>query len=207
MKGKKEALLNQDNSEKNKEKPIERVSKTKKEKKGKVTKVRYESVKEIKVDRALVENFVDLQKVLVALSSKLDKLSERLSNFLSLLEESAKNFAKKEFESASEKEEMKKILEKLDKLSEQAGLIGKGLALIHEANLEKTSKESYTQTTTPYKPSLVIEEKSRQIAPTNINKFQEQKLNMQNLEINKKLEKEKQEENKSTEKDNFRVFS
>ncbi len=111
-----------------------------KNKSKKPTEVRYHSTKEIKVEKALIDNFVGLQKVMVNLSSRFDKLSDEMSKLLNLFEVSAKAMAKKEF--ASEKDpEIKKLHDKLDNLSKQAGLIGKGLALIHEAN-----KESHEET-------------------------------------------------------------
>jgi hypothetical protein len=108
---------------------------TKKTNKGaKSTEVVYHSTKEIKVERALIENFIGLQKVMVNLSVKFDSLSGQISKLLDLFEISAKALAKKEISSGDL--EAKKVMEKLDKLSEQAGLIGKGLALIHEVGTE-----------------------------------------------------------------------
>ncbi len=115
--------------------------KVKNKKKKKPTEVHYHSTKEIKVEKALVENFIGLQKVMVNLSSKFDKLSDEISKLLNIFEVSAKAMAKKEF--ASEKDpELKKIIDKLENISKQAGLIGKGVALIHESNEEKQGEKS-----------------------------------------------------------------
>ncbi len=101
---------------------------------AKSTEVVYHSTKEIKVEKALIENFIGLQKVMVNLSVKFDNLSNQISKLLDLFEISAKALAKKELSAGDL--EAKKVIEKLDKLSQQAGLIGKGLALIHEVGTE-----------------------------------------------------------------------
>ncbi|MFH1710960.1 MAG: hypothetical protein ABH840_01485 [Nanoarchaeota archaeon] len=103
--------------------------------KTKSTKVIYHSTKEIKVERALIENFIGLQRVMVNLSAKFDSLSSQISNLLQLFEISAKSLARKSVDSA-ENLDAKRVMEKLDNLSAQAGLIGKGLALIHEIGTE-----------------------------------------------------------------------
>jgi uncharacterized phage infection (PIP) family protein YhgE len=102
-------------------------------KKGKTTKVKYHSTKEIRVEKALIDNFIGLQKVMVNLSSKFDNLANQMSKLLELFEISAKALATKDFGIEKEGKESKKMIEKLDNISQQAGLIGKGLALIHEA--------------------------------------------------------------------------
>jgi hypothetical protein len=109
--------------------------KKKTSKRTRSTEVVYHSTKEIKVEKALIENFIGLQKVMVNLSSKFDNLSTQLSKLLDLFEISAKSLARKEFSSSGELES-KQVMEKLDSLSQQAGLIGKGLALIHEVGTQ-----------------------------------------------------------------------
>lgn len=99
------------------------------------TEIVYHSTKEIKVEKALIDNFIGLQKVMVNLSSKFDNLSNQISKLLDLFEISAKALAKKEF-SATGDQEAKRVIQKLDSISQQAGLIGKGLALIHEVGTE-----------------------------------------------------------------------
>lgn len=104
-----------------------------KSKKGRTTKIKYHSTKEIKVEKALMDNFIGLQKVMVNLSSKFDNLANQISKLLELFEISARAMAVKDFSAEKENKESKQIIEKLDKISEHAGLIGKGLVLIHEA--------------------------------------------------------------------------
>ncbi len=113
---------------------IKKTKKTTRKKRGS-TKIKYESVKEIKLDKALTDNFIALQKVMVNLSKKFDDLSGEISKLLNLFEISAQALAKKELESGGESNDTKKILEKLDTLSKHAGLIGRGLALIHEQGI------------------------------------------------------------------------
>ena len=105
---------------------------------AKSTEVVYHSTKEIKVERALIENFIGLQKVMVNLSNKFDNLSSQISKLLDLFEISAKALAKKELSSSGTTGEIeaKRIIDRLDNISQQAGLIGKGLALIHEVGTE-----------------------------------------------------------------------
>ena len=106
----------------------------------KVTKVIHESTREIKIDRALVDNFIALQKVMVNLSAKFDNLSGQIAKLLELFEISAKALARKDFEETGKNsKDTERILEKLDNISQQAGLIGKGLALIHETRQENSA--------------------------------------------------------------------
>ncbi len=121
---------------------VKKTKKTTRKKRGS-TKIKYESVKEIRLDRVLTDNFVALQKVMVNLSKKFDDLSGEISKLLNLFEISAQTLAKKDLESGGDSKDTKKILEKLDTISKHAGLIGKGLALIHEQG--KEGREEYEE--------------------------------------------------------------
>ncbi len=92
---------------------------------------------EIKIDRALTDNFITLQKIMVNFSTRFDVLTNQISKLLELFEISAKSLARRDLETDRGDKDTKKIMEKLDTLSQQAGLIGKGLALIHETSSEK----------------------------------------------------------------------
>lgn len=113
-----------------------RVSSGKKTEKGKKrsAEATHNSGKNIKAESTLIKNSIELQKVMVNLSAKFEALSSQISRLLDLFEISAKTLAKKEI--SSEGLEAKKIMEKLENISQQAGLIGKGLALIHEVRAE-----------------------------------------------------------------------
>ena len=132
--------------------------------KGKITKIIHESTKEIKIERALLENFIALPKVMVNLSGKFDNLSNQISKLLELFEISAKSLAKRDFESVgAQNADTKKIVEKLDNLTQQAGLIGRGLALIHEANSEKFEKSMPSMTVNiPSKPATQFSQQQTQ---------------------------------------------
>ncbi|MBW6442273.1 hypothetical protein K0A97_00635 [Patescibacteria group bacterium] len=86
------------------------------------------------IDTSIANNFASLQKIMVTLAGKFDDLSNQLSKLLELFETSAESLANKEFNA---EDDSKEILRKLNNISQQAGLIGKGLALIHEINTEK----------------------------------------------------------------------
>jgi len=137
-------------------------------KKAGSTKIRYESVKEIKLDRALTDNFVALQRVLVNLSKKFDNLSNEISKLLNLFEISAQTLAKKDVESGGDKGDTKKILEKLDNISQHAGLIGRGLALIHEQGKEREEELPKMQRSSPAPvPRPMMTPPQRQMRPLN----------------------------------------
>jgi hypothetical protein len=92
---------------------------------------------ETKINKALTDNFIALQKIMVNLSTKFDGLSNQISKLLELFEISAKSLARKDFEGDKENKDIKTVIGKLDNISQQSGLIGKGLALIHEVGSEK----------------------------------------------------------------------
>lgn len=123
---------------------------------SKSTEVVYHSTKEIKVERELIENFIGLQKVMVNLSVKFDSLSSQISKLLDLFEISAKALAKKEMSSSGDLE-ARKIMEKLENISQQAGLIGKGLSLIHKVRTENEP--------VPFSPQRRVQFASPAISP------------------------------------------
>ena len=82
------------------------------------------------VQLALIENFVNLQKVLTNLTIKFDGLSDNISKLLQLFEISAKSFIRKQEEPGLGAE--KELLRKLDSLLDQNKTIAKGLTLIEE---------------------------------------------------------------------------
>ncbi|MEN7982635.1 MAG: hypothetical protein ABFQ65_04260 [Nanoarchaeota archaeon] len=77
-------------------------------------------------EKVLVENFVELQKVMVGLSEKFTNLSSQISKLLELFETSAKTLAEKGFEDNQE------IVKRLDSLLDQNKIIAKGIALLHD---------------------------------------------------------------------------
>ncbi len=91
------------------------------------------------IQLALIDNFVNMQKVLTNLTIKFDNLSENMSRLLSLFEISAKTFIEKQEPSPIEE---KDTLKKLDVLLEQNKTIANGLTLIEEKIRHKIYPES-----------------------------------------------------------------
>jgi hypothetical protein len=82
------------------------------------------------LEKTLIENFVNLQKVLTNLSVKFDTLSDKISDLLQLFEISAKSFAEKHNVDVGERKTDKEFLEKLNTLLDQNKTIAKGLTLM-----------------------------------------------------------------------------
>ncbi len=83
------------------------------------------------LEQALLNNFVNLQKVLTNLSIKFEDLSNNISKILQLFEISAKSFAEK-YSSGGGTESDKEFLKKLDALLDQNKTIAKGIMLMEE---------------------------------------------------------------------------
>lgn len=90
--------------------------------------------KNLDVEKALIDNFVSLQKVLTTMAIKFDSLSTQISKLLELFEISAKSLAEKGYSF-----EDKKIAEKIENLLDQNKTIAKGVALLYEK--ERLQKE------------------------------------------------------------------
>jgi hypothetical protein len=87
------------------------------------------------LEEALLNNFVNLQKVLTNLSIKFDELSDNISKLLQIFEISAKSFAEKYTgEGGGADPEM---LNKLDSLLDQNKTIAKGIMLMEEKIRQK----------------------------------------------------------------------
>lgn len=87
--------------------------------------------KNLNIEKALVENFISLQKVMTNMASKFDSLSTQISKLLELFELSAKSLSEKGFSM-----EDRRTTEKIDNLLEQNKIIAKGVALLHESRQE-----------------------------------------------------------------------
>jgi hypothetical protein len=83
------------------------------------------------VQLLLIDNFVNLQKVLTNLTYKFDQLSGDITRLLQLYEISARSFLKK-LEDGSLTDEDKDVMKKLDTLIDQNKTVAKGLTLIEE---------------------------------------------------------------------------
>jgi hypothetical protein len=92
------------------------------------------------VQIALIENFVNLQKVLTNLTIKFDALSDNLNRLLQIFEISAKSFIKRNEEPSWGRED-KELLNKIDTMLEQNKTIAKGLTLMEEKIRHKALTE------------------------------------------------------------------
>jgi len=86
------------------------------------------------MDELLIDNFINLQKVLTNLSVKFDELSSNMSKMLQLFEISAKSFAEKYTEKDLENlpSSEREFLKKLDSLLDQNKTISKGIMMMEE---------------------------------------------------------------------------
>jgi hypothetical protein len=109
-----------------KESKKESKPKPKAEKKKRLTKAELEQL--------MIDNFINLQRVLTNLSVKFEDLSNNIVKFLDLFEISARSFAEKlgGEEKKEEKPSDKELLKKLDSLLDQNKTISKGIVLMEE---------------------------------------------------------------------------
>ncbi|MBU1136389.1 MAG: hypothetical protein ABIG37_02565 [Nanoarchaeota archaeon] len=136
----------------------------KKEVKHKISKskVKKEKSKDLeKLNSMLIENFVNLQKVLTNLSTKFDSLSDQISKLLQLFEISAKSFAEKLETGTPDLEKDKEFLDKLNRLLDQNKVIAKGLTLM-EGKMRERLYGEYT----PNRPSPRFQNQPQQTRPS-----------------------------------------
>lgn len=88
----------------------------------------------LNVEKALVENFIALQKVMTNLAIKLDELSTKTGKLLELFEISAKAIAENDLslDGGPSKKVVSDMSGKLDKLLDQNKVLAKGVSLLHE---------------------------------------------------------------------------
>ncbi|MBS3076253.1 hypothetical protein J4481_00745 [Candidatus Pacearchaeota archaeon] len=91
----------------------------------------HKSPKEINIERALVENFIELQKVMSHMSVNFNELTKEIKNLLKLFEDSAKSLAEKDVTMEQTGRNDKEIIKKIDGLMDQNKIIAKGLVMIH----------------------------------------------------------------------------
>lgn len=89
---------------------------------------------ENEVNDALIENFVELQHVLINLAEKLNKLSDNVAALVSIFTQAAKSFEEKQPQSDIE------LLRKLSMILEQNKIIARGLSIIEE-RMRQESKQ------------------------------------------------------------------
>lgn len=89
------------------------------------------------INRALIDNFITLQKVLTNLAVKFDNLSDNISKLLNLFEISAKSFVEKSSLMPETTQKDREFLDKINTLLEQNKTIAKGLTLMEEKIRER----------------------------------------------------------------------
>ena len=104
------------------------------------------------LEQALLNNFVNLQKVLTNLSIKFEDLSNNISKILQLFEISAKSFAEK-YASGGGGESDKEFLKKLDALLDQNKTIAKGIMLMEEKVRQRNPPSSAPAEETRFNPA------------------------------------------------------
>lgn len=87
------------------------------------------------LNKMLLENFINMQKIMIHQAEKLDKLSDNITKLLNLFELSARSFMERPEIRDVEKD--KEFLDKLNALLEQNKTIAKGLTLMEEKFRER----------------------------------------------------------------------
>jgi len=100
------------------------------------------------VEKALIENFISLQRVMVNLSGKFDNLANQISKLLELFEISAKALAEKNF-SMTGNMANEKVIQKIDTLLDQNKVIARGLTLMHELGSRQPESPEYPSQSSP----------------------------------------------------------
>jgi len=109
--------------------------------------------KNLNVEKALIENFISLQKVMTTMAVKFDSLSNQISKLLELFEISAKGLAEKGYSM-----EDRKVAERLDSLLEQNKIIARGIALLHEKENYEIPVQQMPIQRFPIQPQRMIEQ-------------------------------------------------
>ncbi len=88
----------------------------------------------INIDKALVENFIALQKVMTNMASSFNDLSDKISKLLELFEISAKSLTDKDVDFDKNNSE---INSKLDKILDQNKTIARMSSMSNRNNMEE----------------------------------------------------------------------
>ncbi len=108
-------------------------------------------------DKILIENFVNLQRVMTNLALKFDNLSDNISKLLQLFEIAAKSFVEKQAgRNVMDAEKDKELVDKLNVLLDQNKTIAKGLTL-----MEQKVRERIYGDTQPSQPSQIPNQEER----------------------------------------------
>lgn len=98
------------------------------------------------VEREIIKNLVELQKVHTNLAEKFDKLSNEISHLLTLFEITARTFTKN---APIGEEKDREFLEKIDRLLDQNKVLAKGITIMEERMREKMYSNQIQQREEP----------------------------------------------------------
>jgi len=90
----------------------------------------------------LVQNQVELQKILANLSLEIKDLTSELSNLVQLFKEASKTLSDEKISNDIEKEDLKNIGSRVETLVDQNRTIAKGLLLMESAMRDTMEKKS-----------------------------------------------------------------
>jgi hypothetical protein len=108
------------------------------------------------LEQVLIDNFINLQRVLTNLSVRFEELSGNISKLLQLFEISARNFAEKYSEDGKKLSDSDRdFLRKLDSLLDQNKTIARGIMMMEEKIREKNSLPSQRAIAPPQRFSQV----------------------------------------------------
>jgi len=108
----------------------------------------------LKVEKALIENFIALQKVMANMSVKFDSLTIQISKLLELFEISAKALVENNFDVGKETAKDEKesdVVNKVNALLDQNKILARGLSLLHEKTPEGIYPETSQSQNLPFK--------------------------------------------------------
>lgn len=94
----------------------------------------------------LIQNEIEMQKILADLSLEIKNLTSELSNLVQIFKEASKTLSDEKISKDIEKEDMKNMGTKVDTLVDQNKTIAKGLLLMESAmreNLERKRELSF----------------------------------------------------------------
>lgn len=134
-KRKKKSSSSKKKSEKEK-KELENEEENEEKKSKKKSSKRSSSKEDRRIEQAILENLVELQKVQTDMSEKFAHLAKEISHLLALFEVTARNFARNVPENDQFTKD-KEFLDKIDKLLDQNKTLAKGLTLMEERLRER----------------------------------------------------------------------
>lgn len=133
------------------------------------------TVNNANVEKALIENFIILQKVLTNLSIKFDGLSTKITKLLDLFEMSAKALSEKDFKMGGTGD----LSEKMDRLLDENKTLAQGISLLHEGGeTEHHEPEPHEE---HHKPEHTEPNKKKLVKPEEEEEFSTKKVDAKGI--------------------------